>query len=59
VRVSNTGRLAEASNGTGVGLTNARERLRLLYGAEASLTLNGHDARTVVATLIIPLAELR
>jgi sensor histidine kinase YesM len=59
VRVSNTGTLAGPSNGTGVGLTNARERLRLLYGAEASLTVNGHDARTVVATLIIPMAELR
>jgi len=54
LRVSNSGVLSRG-NGTGVGLDNARERLRLLYGTAASLALDA-DEGMVVATLRIPLA---
>jgi hypothetical protein len=53
LRVSNSGVLSRG-NGTGVGLDNARERLRLLYGTAASLALDA-DEGMVVATLRIPL----
>src|SRR5262249_17817702 len=54
IRVSNSGVLSSA-NGGGVGLDNARDRLRLLYGSEAPLTLDAGDG-AVIATLRIPLA---
>ena len=54
IRVSNSGVLS-SGDGKGVGLDNARERLRLLYGPAASLTLGAGDG-AVVATLRIPLA---
>ena len=56
IRVWNTGVLS-SSDGGGVGLDNARERLRLLYGPSASLTLEGGNG-FVVATLRIPLGGL-
>jgi hypothetical protein len=37
--VVNTGRLSDAASDTGTGLNNARTRLKLLYGDQASLTL--------------------
>jgi two-component system sensor histidine kinase AlgZ len=57
IRVSNTGTLGAQPGGAGVGLANAHERLRLLYGAAASLTLDQRDGPTVVACLIVPIAE--
>ncbi len=55
LRVENTGQLiAESSNG--VGLTNARERLRLLCGNGAALSLANIDERHVAATAEIPFA---
>jgi LytS/YehU family sensor histidine kinase len=53
LEVENTGKLRETSNGTRVGLKNARERLRLLYGDRASLQLSGEGER-VTATVMIP-----
>ena len=54
VVVENPGRLAERiPAGGGVGLANARERLRLLYGAHASLRLENRDGH-VAATLVLP-----
>lgn len=41
----------------GVGLTNIRERLRVLYGDTARLTLTEGVPRGVVATLRLPLAS--
>jgi len=38
-----------------VGLENARERLRLLYGDRASLTLTAAGACSVRAEVVIPL----
>lgn len=57
LEVENTGRLLEdqASGEVRVGLANARERLRLLYGDRASLRLveDKHNGR-VRATVLIP-----
>jgi signal transduction histidine kinase len=51
--VENTGQLRTSSNGTRLGLENARERLRLIYGDRASLQLSGEGER-VRATVMIP-----
>jgi signal transduction histidine kinase len=52
VDVSSTGQLGEP-NPNGVGLANARERLRLLYGERASLALANGGGR-VIATVRLP-----
>jgi len=59
VAVENTGELApekpgSANGSTQVGLKNARERLRLLYGDRASLSLTNRDGGRVAATLLLP-----
>jgi LytS/YehU family sensor histidine kinase len=59
IRVTNPGRLDEASSadrGSGTGLKNARERLRLLFGETASLTLEQSGPETVTATARLPRA---
>ena len=43
-----------ATAGTGVGLANVRERLQLLYGARASLTIADNRPQGVVATITLP-----
>jgi hypothetical protein len=52
LRVTNPGTLASEEGG--VGLENARERLQLLFGDDASLTLENADVETVVATAVLP-----
>ncbi len=52
LQVANPGVL-ESEEG-GVGLQNARERLQLLFGEDASLTLENTDAETVTATALLP-----
>lgn len=54
IRVSNTGKLMIAENSTQLGLRNIRQRLRLLYGNNASFSLTEKD-NEVVATINIPL----
>jgi LytS/YehU family sensor histidine kinase len=55
LRVSNPGELGGGSaQGSGTGLANARERLRLLFGEEASLELSQSGPETVTATAWIP-----
>ena len=57
LQVANPGELGEAAGaerGRGTGLKNARERLRLLFGEEASLTLEQSGPETVTATALIP-----
>ncbi len=55
VEVENSGCLAEPpADSTGVGLDNARERLRILYGGRASLKLRNREDGHVVATVLIP-----
>jgi hypothetical protein len=56
VSVSNPGSLAQRNDGGGVGLRNARERLRLLYGEAGSLTV-AEAGSMVTATLRIPATE--
>lgn len=53
VRVTNPGRLGASPPSTRIGLANARERLRLLHGADASLSLTD-DGHTVTAVVSIP-----
>jgi hypothetical protein len=55
VEVVNSGQLAAPKNGaTQIGLANARERLRLLYGEKASLKLENRGAQDVAAMVTIP-----
>ncbi|HEX6362088.1 MAG TPA: histidine kinase [Albitalea sp.] len=45
-----------ATAGTGVGLANIRERLRLLYGSRASLTVGANEPSGTVVTVTVPYA---
>jgi two-component system LytT family sensor kinase len=44
---------------TGIGLANTRARLREMYGAAATLTVENADDGGVVATMIVPLRAAR
>ncbi len=64
VRVSNPGDLAppggaaaKAGSSTGVGLRNASERLKLLFGDQARLSLRAAEAGLVTAEVVIPLPD--
>jgi len=55
IEVENSGELAEPRpDSTQVGLSNARERLRVLYGGRASLQLAKREGGRVAATVLIP-----
>ena len=55
LEILNSGQLsAPAEGATRIGLLNARERLRLLYGERATLRLENRDASTVAAMVSIP-----
>ena len=54
LRVTNPGHLNAASESTGIGLKNLRERLRLLHGDAASLSL-AEEGERVVADVRLPL----
>ena len=51
--VINQGRLAEASASTRIGLANTRKRLALIFGAQASCSLEERDG-CVIASLVLP-----
>jgi len=53
--VSNTASDATGESGDGVGLANAHERLQLLFGDRASLSLDRSDAAHTVARVRIPI----
>jgi hypothetical protein len=60
LRVTNPGELATAATkanaaSTGVGLRNAAERLRLLFGDRATLSLRAERPALVVAEAVLPL----
>ena len=56
VEVTNTGKLSDVTEGSSaVGLDNARERLRLMYGDGASLKLAAVGECKVRAEVVIPL----
>ncbi|HZX28304.1 MAG TPA: histidine kinase, partial [Telluria sp.] len=42
------------SNGTGTGLTNIRERLKMLFGEQATLHIGANEPSGVVATIEVP-----
>lgn len=55
LEVVNSGQLSVPAEGaTQIGLSNARERLRLLYGSQATLRLENRDPSTVAAMVSIP-----
>ncbi len=57
IYVKNTGQIKQKVGGRrGIGITNARERLRLLYGENASLTVENMNEKMVCATINIPLS---
>jgi sensor histidine kinase YesM len=57
IQVENTGNLSQPRAGSmQIGLNNARERLRILYGENASLALAACGEGRVAATLLIPAA---
>ncbi|HLY06950.1 MAG TPA: histidine kinase [Rhizomicrobium sp.] len=51
---------AGASNagGAGIGISNARSRLKHLYGAEASVALHDTDGGGATASIVLPFREL-
>lgn len=57
IYVKNTGqlKLAKAPKRRGIGITNAKERLRLLYGEKASLVVENMKENLVCATVQIPI----
>ena len=57
IEVTNTGTLAETNGSTAIGLENARERLKLVYGDQALLTLRVDGGHKVHATVTIPLSK--
>jgi hypothetical protein len=56
ITVADDGRgFSDASSGTGIGLKNVRERLRLIYGAAASLSVVSNAPEGVASTITVPL----
>jgi hypothetical protein len=56
IEMFNTGTLQPPANG-GIGVANARERLRQLYGNDQHFDLR-NDRGGVLASLSVPLKEL-
>ncbi len=54
LRVADTGRGMDLRSGYGFGLANVRQRLIMLYGPSAVLTLLAGNPRGVVATIRVP-----
>jgi hypothetical protein len=57
IRVVNSGQLSEKTVSTRIGLANAQERLRLLYGEAASLKLGNCGPDSVLAEISLPAEE--
>jgi hypothetical protein len=58
VTVADDGRgLSAEGSGTGIGLKNVRERLRLIYGDRSRLSIANNFPTGVSATLVIPTRE--
>jgi sensor histidine kinase YesM len=55
--VADDGRgFSEDGGGTGIGLKNVRERLRLAYGDAASLSIVANFPKGVAATITVPVS---
>lgn len=57
VEVINTGQLKVGIQGTGIGLKNASDRLKLLFGKLSNLTIRNLDENNVMASFSIPLTK--
>jgi signal transduction histidine kinase len=55
LKVADSGRGISVRHGQGMGLANVRQRLTMLYGEAAQLSLAHAEPRGVVATISIPL----
>jgi hypothetical protein len=56
VQIHNTGSFLRDGWSEGIGMTNCRERLRVLYGDDASIDLSNHAEGGVVASVSMPLS---
>jgi LytS/YehU family sensor histidine kinase len=54
IRVTNTGKLASEPGKPGVGLTNSRERLRLMFGDRVSFQLRQVETDQVACDVVVP-----
>ena len=55
ITVADDGRgFSEGTSGTGIGLKNVRERLRLAYGDDAGFMIAANFPKGVAATIVIP-----
>jgi LytS/YehU family sensor histidine kinase len=52
--VADSGRGLDTRLGRGIGLANVRQRLVMMYGASAMLTLRPAEPRGVVASICVP-----
>lgn len=57
VEVINTGQLKNTTDSTGIGLKNASDRLKLLFGKLSDLTIKNLDGEHVSASFKIPLTH--
>ena len=55
LQVTNSGQFNETSGSNGVGLKNSRERLKLLFGEAASVTVENTSSDSVTAKVEIPI----
>jgi hypothetical protein len=55
LKVADSGRGMDLRQGHGMGLANIRQRLLMMYGPEAVLTLRSAEPRGVVASVLLPL----
>jgi len=58
IEVTNPGTLAAGGGSTGVGLRNAADRLKLLFGAQATLSLREDPPGNVVAEVVVPVESV-
>jgi sensor histidine kinase YesM len=57
IEVKNTGQIRPSTGRKGIGLNNASERLKILFGEESNLKLENTDENMVSAQVSIPLIE--
>ena len=55
IRVTNSGQLSDEPSSEGIGLNNARKRLKLHYGERASFSIANQTPHLVSAQITIPL----
>jgi LytS/YehU family sensor histidine kinase len=59
INIYNTGSLLDAAWQEGIGLGNCRERLRVLYGRNATVTIENDHGTGVMASISLPLSAAR